>query len=183
MWRLMSSIASVIKSYLAIGCVLFISLLAGCATSPNTEYGQKTEHEQTVTVSSPVKNVPVTVSYQGGVFYRVQVNNTLPTEISLMWDESSYVTTTGVSVRLLHLPNKNDLPQNPPAKQASTPIAPDSKFQADFTGDEWLDCARRNCKPQPKNISKNARIVLAFKIKGKRVRWQGEIAFAQARQP
>lgn len=174
---LMSSTTTLLKSYSAILCVLACALLAGCATLPDTA------HQQTVTVSGPIKNIAIIVSYQGGVFYRVQVNNTLPAPINLLWDESTYVTTTGESVRILHLPNKDDLPKYPPAQQASSPIPPNSQFQADFTGDDWLDCARRNCTPQPKNSFKNAAIYLAFKIKGKRVRWQGEIAFAPPVRP
>ena len=182
-----------LKTAIAILYVFSAGLLCGCATSSKTAYEEKTEYdhitgqeqkialEQTVTVSSPVKNIPITVSYLGGVFYHVQVNNTLPIAINLAWDESTYVTTSGASVRILHVPNKNDLPQYPPAQQVSSAIPPNSQFQADFTGEDWLDCARRNCKPQPKNSVRNARIYLAFNIKGKRVRWQGEVSFAPPR--
>ena len=166
-----------IKSVLALACILLVSQLTGCETL------HQPDHDQTITVSNPIKNVPITVSYQGGVFYRLQISNTLPTVITLLWDESTYVTTTGESVRILHLTDRNDLPKSVPAQQASTPIPSNSKFEANFTGDEWLDCARRNCIPHPKNSVKKAGIALAFKIKGKRVRWQGEVAFAPPGQP
>lgn len=172
---------TMLKPYLAISGVLSATLLVGCATLHKTEH--KAEFEQLVTVSIPVKSVPVIVSYQGGALYRVQVNNTLSTAISLVWDESTYVTTTGESVRILRIQDKNDLPRYPPAQQASSHISPQSQFQADFTGENWLDCARRDCAPQPKDNLKNARIYLTFDIKGKRVRWQGEVAFAPPRQP
>jgi hypothetical protein len=166
-----------LKSYLVISCVISIALLTGCKTL------QKSEHEPIIAVASPVKNVPIIVSYQGSAFYHVQVNNTLPNTINLLWDESTYVTTTGKSVRILHLQSKHDIPTYPPAQQAPSPISPNSQFQADFTGEDWLDCARRNCTPQPQNSLKNAEIYLTFNIKGKRVRWQGEISFAPSRQP
>lgn len=166
-----------LKPYLAISGVLSATLLIGC-----TALHKAAEYEQIVTVARPVKSVPVTVSYQGGAFYRVQVSNTLPTAINLVWDESAYVTTTRESIRILHIRDKNSLPQYPPAQQASSLIPPDSKFQADFTGEEWLDCARRGCTPQPRNGLKNARIYLAFNIKGKQVRWQGEVAFVPPRK-
>jgi hypothetical protein len=166
-----------LKSYLAISCVLSITLLTGCKTL------LKPEHEPVVSVASPIKNVPIIVSYQGGAFYRVQVNNNLPTAIKLLWDESTYVTTIGESVRIIHLHSSYDIPPYAPAQQAPSPIPPNSQFQADFTGEEWLDCARRNCTPKPKNSLKNARIVLTFNIKGKRVRWQGKIAFAPPKPP
>ncbi len=177
MWCLMSSLVTMLKSYLAISCVLCAALLSGCGTL------HKIEQEQTITVSKPIKNVPIVVSYQGGVFYRVQVNNTLPSSIHLVWDESTYVTTTGESIRLLHLNSKYFLPEYAPAQQASSLISPDSQFEADFTGDDWLDCARRNCTPRPKNSVNNARIFLTFNIKGKIVRWQGDIAFVPPKKP
>lgn len=170
-----------LKPYLAITGVLAAMLLVGCATFHKKD--KEAEYEQVITVFRPVKSVPIIVSYQGGAFYRVQVNNTLPTAINLVWDESAYVTTTGGAVRILHIQNKNDLPRYPPAQQASSSIPPKSQLQADFTGEDWLDCARRGCTPQPKEGLKNARIYLAFNIKGKRVRWQGEIAFVPPKQP
>ena len=161
-----------IKSVVALVCIFLVTQLTGCETL------RQPDHDQTITVSNPIKNVPITVSYQGGVFYRLEISNTLPTAITLLWDESNYVTTTGESVRILHLTDKNNIPKSVPAQQSSTPIPSNSKLEADFTGDEWLDCARRNCTPHPKNSVKKAGISLAFKIKGKRVRWQGEVAFA-----
>lgn len=166
-----------LNPYLAISVVLAATLLAGCATS------HKVGHEQIVTELKPIEDVPITVSYQGGVFYRVQLNNNLPDAIRLIWDECAYVTTTGKTIRILHIPNKNDLPQHPPAQQDASLIAPNSQFQAVFTGEEWLDCAKRGCTPQPKYGDRNARIYLAVSLKDKRIRWQGEIAFAPPKQP
>ena len=168
---------TMIKPLVALGCILLILQLTGCETL------HQPDRDQTITVSNPIKNVPITVSYQGGVFYRLEINNTLPTAINLLWDESTYVTTSGESIRILHLIDKNNLPKSVPAQQASSLIPSNSKFESDFTGDEWLDCARRNCSPHPKNSIKKAGISLAFKIKGKRVRWQGEVTFAPPRQP
>ncbi len=119
-----------LKSYLAISGVLAATLLVGCATF------HKAGYEQIVTELRHVESVPIIVSYQGGAFYRVQLNNTLPYAINLVWDESAYVTTTGESVRILHVQNRNDLPKNPPAQQDSSIIYPNSQFQADFTGEE-----------------------------------------------
>ena len=143
----------------------------------------KVELQQVVTVSTGITNVPIIVSYQGGVFYRVQLKNNLKTEINLVWDASTYVTTTGKPIRLLHIRSKNELPKRSPAHQMSTRIAPNSKFQADFTGVSWLNCAKVNCKPKPKNGVKNAKMILTFNIKGKRVKWQGEISFTSIKQP
>jgi len=182
-----------LKPYLALSSILSSMLLIGCASLLKAEH--KTEHktgaaaapkavfEQLVTVSRPITGVPIIVSYQGGVFYHVQVTNTLPTTIHLVWDESAYITTTKKSVRLLHLLKRSELPQSPPARQSPSVIPSGAQFQADLTGGDWLDCARRNCSPQPKNGLVNARINLLFKINGKPVKWQGEVAFVETRQP
>ena len=187
-----------LKRYPAISSVLSAMLLIGCAALHKAapvveqkETGHKTEdkeehkaeYEQIVAVRKPVKGVPVTVSYQGGALYRVQVNNNLKTPISLEWDECAYATTAKESVRLIHIQSRNDLPPHPPAQQASSPILPNSQFNADFTGESWLDCVKRNCSPQPVNGIKNARMYLVFNIKGKRVKWQGEVAFVPPKQP
>lgn len=178
-----------IKPYLAISGILSAILLTGCASflkaahKAGEKAAPKTVYEPLVTVLKPIKGVPIIASYRGGVFYQVQATNTLPSPIRLVWDESSYITTAKKTVRLLHLPNRNELPQDPPAQQASTTIAPGAQFQTEFTGKDWLDCARRNCTPQPKNGQANALINLVFKIKGKRVKWQGEVAFVAAGQP
>ena len=187
------------KSYLAMISVLAALLLAACAGPPKVisegaqvqkknevvreEKKKEPEFEQVVTVLKPIVKVPILVSYQGGAFYHVEVNNTLPTVINLLWDESAYVNTRGESVRILHVQRKGDLSRDPPAQQASPPIAPDSHFQADFIGESWLDFARRGATPRPKDGLRKARIYLSFNINGRRVEWQGEVTFIPAKQP
>lgn len=160
--------------------MLSIVLLAsGCTLL--SEFGsrpeQKPEYAQVINVSKPIKGVPVTVSYLGGAIYRVEVSNDLQSEIELMWDESAYGTTTRESVRLMQVHDRHNLPQHPPAQQPPSLISPNSQFQADFTGDDWLACVRAGCSPQPRNDAKGARIYLTFSIKGEKAKWQGEITF------
>jgi len=170
---------SVISDLLAIMLVAGMVLIGGCSSLPGLEPKPepKPEYAQVITVAKPVKGVPITVSYLGGAIYRVQISNNLQNEIKLMWDESTYATTTKESVRLFHVQDKNNLPQYPPGQQTPSSIPPNSQFQADFTGDDWLACVRAGCSPQPRDDAKGARIYLAFNIKGKKVKWQGEVAF------
>ena len=175
--------------YLAVMSMLAAALLTGCAGLQNIknepvsrQNKKEPEFAQVVTVSKPIAGVPISVSYLGGAFYHVEVSNTLPTVINLLWDESAYVNTKRESVRILHIPKKTDLSRDPPAQQASPPIAPGSQFQADFIGESWLDAARRGVTPQPKDSLRKARIYLSFNIKGRRVEWEGEIAFIPVKQ-
>lgn len=152
------------------------------AEAPYEEKKKEPEFEQVVTVLKPIGKVPISVTYQGGAFYHLEVNNSLPTVINLVWDESAYVNTKGESVRILHVQKKSDISRDPPAQQASPPIAPDSQFQADFIGESWLDFARRGATPQPKDGLRKAKIYLSFNIKGKRVDWMGEITFVPVKR-
>lgn len=154
---------------------LGIALLAGCAGFPGKK--KTVEYEQVITVLKPIEQVSVTVSYQGGVFYRVQVNNGLPNAISLVWDQSTYVNTGGESVRLIRVPDRDNLPDQPGLPQADSPIAPASQLVADFTGESWMKLARSGTTPKPREGFKKGRIYLVFNIKGKTVDWQGEVAF------
>ncbi|MBI4937198.1 MAG: hypothetical protein HY846_03110 [Nitrosomonadales bacterium] len=170
--------------------LLAATLLAGCARLQNIKgelaSGQNQDEQKFdhfVTASRAIPGVSVWVTYQGGAVYHLEVGNTLPNVISLLWDESVYVDTKGESVRILHIPKMSDLPRDPPAQQASPPIAPDSRFRADFIGEKWLDAVRRGASPTPRDSTKKARLYLAFSIKGKRVEWQGEITFVPPRKP
>lgn len=176
--------------YLTVTGVFVAVLLTGCTGLRNMKNewsakqpGKEQEIGQVVTVLRPISGVPVSVTYLGGAFYHLEVTNTLTNVINLLWDESAYVDTNGGSIRLLCIPKRNDLSRDPPAQQSSPPIAPDSRFQADFIGESWLDAARRGATPLPKDSGRKARLYLAFNIKGKRVEWQGEIAFVPPRQP
>jgi len=189
----MNKFLATVKSYLPIACIFFAMLLSACTTGnykqpvlepqPEQQLDQVPvallNHGQTITTSKPIRNVPISISYLGSAIYHVQVNNTLQSEITLLWDRSSYLTTTGESVRLLRL-DLDNIPVTAPARQADSAISPHEQFQADFSGDDWLDCARRKCSPRAKNTLKTATIFLTFKINRKTIRWQGSIAFAPA---
>ncbi len=152
-------------------------LLSGCA---NLLKQKKTvEYQQVVTTLKPIDGVWVDVSYQGGVFYRVQVKNSLSSPIRLIWDHSSYVSTSAQSVRLVRILDRNHLPDNPRLPQADSPIAQGSQFSSDFVGESWLKLARSGATPKPRDGFKKARIYLYFDIKGRRVDWQGEVVFVQ----
>lgn len=170
------------KLFLTVAVALVVALLAGCAELGFNKKNE-VEYEQVVTVLKPIDRVSVVVRYQGGVFYRVQVNNGLPNAISLLWDESAYVNTGGESVRLIRVPDRSNLPDDVHLPQADSPIASGSRLLADFVGESWMTLARRGITPKPKDGFRKARIYLVFNIKGKRVDWQGEIAFVRKKQP
>ncbi len=168
-----------LKRFQSLVAMLIVLLLAGCAMLPVER--KDAAYEQVITVLSPVEQVSVAVSYQGGVFYRAQVKNNLPATIRLVWDESTYVNTGGESIRLIRVPDRDKLPSQPQLPQADSPIAPGSQLLADFVGESWMKLARSGIAPKPKQGSRKARIYLRFDIRGKRVDWQGEVAFVPKR--
>lgn len=169
------------KSYIVMATLAVVVMLAGCSMLSSSR--KKVEYEQIVTVLKPIEKVPITVSFQDGVFYRVKVNNNLPTSIKLMWDESAYVNTSGESVRIIRVLDRKNLPSNLQLRQADSPIAPGSQLQADFAGESWIEFARQGGIPKPKDSFRKARIHLLFNISGKRVDWRGEVAFVPKKQP
>ncbi len=157
-------------------------LLAGCAALPAA--GEKEpEYRQVITVLDPVDRVPVIVSYQGGGFYHIQVRNNQPDTIRLVWDESAYVNTSGESIRLIRVPDRDKLPAQPQLPQADSPVAPGSQLRADFVGESWLKLVQSGTTPKPKAGFRKARIYLKFDVKGKRSTWLGEVAFVPRKQP
>ena len=175
----------IISAKAAVMCaVLWLTACAGLFDLGGHQASmRREEYRQQVTVLKPVEGVPVLVSYQGGAIYRVQVNNTLPRVVNLVWDESAYVNTRGESIRLIYLPRRSDLARDPPAQQAALPIAPGTQLQAEFIGESWLDSARRGATPLPKDGLKKARLYLTFNIKGKHVLWRGEVTFIAPDKP
>ena len=176
-----------------VAVLLITTLLAGCPSVPGTGNPENpgspvssvppsAKAAQTISAVTPIKGVEVKVDYQDGVFYRVKVHNTRPSEIKLRWDESTYVSTDGRAVRILRVDNRSNLPEYATARQPSTPIASGAEFASEFTGEEWLSCARRNCSPTPKDRLAHAQIYLTFEIKGKQVRWQGDVVFTPPNQ-
>lgn len=166
-----------------IGFCIAVAMLAvaGCSTLPHAN--KEAGYDQVVTVLKPIEKVPVAVSFQGGAFYRVKVNNTLPVTINLLWDESTYVNTGGESVRLIRILDRQNLPDRPQLPQAGSPIAHGSQLQADFAGESWIELARRGGAPKPMESFRKAKINLLFNINGKRVDWRGEVAFVPKKQP
>lgn len=138
-----------------------------------------TEYDQVITVLKPIDRVSVRITYQGGLFYRVQVENKLPYPINLKWDDSVYVSTGGESVRLLRIADRSELPEHAQLPQAHSPIAPDAMLRTDFIGETWLKLSGSGISPKPGNKRKSAFIYLTFEIKDRPVLWQGEIAFVR----
>ncbi|HEU0282799.1 MAG TPA: hypothetical protein VFQ99_03375 [Gallionella sp.] len=169
------------KFYIAVATLAVAAMLAGCSELSSNR--RKVEYEQVVTVLKPIDKVPITVSFQDGVFYRVKVNNNLPTSINLVWDESAYVNTSGESVRIIRVLDRQNLPSNLELPQADSPIAPGSQLQADFAGESWVEFARRGGMPKPRDNFRKARIHLLFNINGRRVDWRGEVVFVPKKQP
>ncbi len=158
--------------------------LSGCAElglpnptqPPRAETTRASEYQQVITVLKPIDNLPVTITHEGGIRYRLQVKNNSSDLHKLIWDDSSYVSTSGISIRLIRLSGKK-IPDNVLAPQATAPIAAHSEYQTSFSGDRWIELAQEGGLPRPKDALRKGLFSLVFASRGKRLEWQGEMAF------
>ncbi len=148
--------------------ILLAILLAACA-GPG--------FEPVVTLLKPIDQVQVSVGYQAGAIYQVQIANELPDEISLVWNESVYVNTGGDATRLIHIASPQDLDQAPTPEQKHSAVAAHGRLRTEFVGESWIDYARRGVTPRPLYSDKKAKIYLSFHIHGKQVYWRAEVSF------
>jgi len=156
-------------------------MLSGCAGIPELAGGADKndgteDWGQLITVLKPIDNLPILVTYEGGIRYKVRASNMTGNMIKLIWDDSAYVSTGGQSIRIVHIPG-NELPSNGFCQQSSSPIAPYSELRTSFSGDRWIELVKSGGMPMPKDNFRKGRIYLTFEIKGQRVNWQGEVTF------
>lgn len=149
--------------------VVLLALQPGCVS---------TQYSQLVTERKPIPRVSVTTSYKAAGVYQVEVVNNTRNTITLLWNSSAYLNTSGETIRLVHLENAEVLPEVPPLLQRPSAIRRRGKLKTYFAGESWLDYSRRGVAPKPKNSDKKAVIYLAFEIEGKRIYWKGEVTFS-----
>lgn len=153
---------------------LFIaSFLAGCAGMMGGE-----KYQPLVVEQKSIPQVSVKVSYKEVGIYQVQVESDVPETISLLWDSSAYLNTSGDTIRLLHMESMDDFPQDTTQLQIPSVIRRGERFRTFFVGESWIDFSRRGVTPRPKDTASTAKIYLAFEMQGKKIYWKGEVSFA-----
>ena len=148
-------------------------LFAGCAS---------VKYSLLVTEQKLIPQVSVKVSYIDNGIYQVEVDSKLPDAITLQWNSSAYLNTSGGTVRIIHIEDVDTFPEQTPVEQEPSAIVHAKKLKTYFVGESWIDYARRGVTPKPRDSVKKAMIYLAFDIDGKRVYWKGEVSFQAAKR-
>lgn len=130
--------------------------------------------------------VALAVAHDGGGFWNLAVTNRLETAIEILWDESVYVTTTGVSLRLVR--DSAPLLMSTYTAQAPSPVAPESVFQATFTDEQmathvqlvyvhYYDWLPPPGPPRPIRPEGEARLHIVVRANDARHVWKARVRF------
>ncbi|NUQ67663.1 MAG: hypothetical protein HUU18_05230 [Phycisphaerales bacterium] len=142
-----------------------LSAVGGCAT-----------YKANVTNTRTVPGVEVQVAEAGGSFWAVIAKNNTNDVVKLVWDESTYVATTGESDRLLR--GKTRLIHSGQA-QPTSPIAPGSELREYCVRESAAEHAQ--FAGAPGDINKPARIILVFEIGGRKVMHESSVQFTKGK--
>lgn len=169
--------ALLLAMLLATGCAE-LPALPTLAESPKPADDKKiVQYEQTVAAIRPIKGLSINVVPTGDYFYRVQVKNSLPIPVKLLWDDSSLVSTDNKSTRIIRIADRNRLPDNTRQPQAESPIPRGAQFSTELTGESWIKLVRAGTPLKLANPAGKAKMFLLFEIQGKDVIWQGEVSY------
>jgi len=131
----------------------------------------------------PVREVPgldVSVAPSGNVGWQVNVRNTGSSSTKLVWDESTYVSTSGKTLgRLLRGQTKkihSDRAQPP------TPIPPGSTLSEWCVPEDHADVVGWG-NPKVDNPEAAGRLILVFEFDGgQKKRWEGSVSYENAKK-
>ena len=148
--------------------LLSLLLLNGCVTSTAPQY------RQNIVEVTPVPGLTVRITYLQTVFWAVGVRNDTEKPVRLIWDESAYITSTGISSRLIRSSTRIIDSAN---EQPASPVPPRATYNEAFTAERFVEYARYDITPQPTDPNATARMYLVFDVDGQRVGWEGEVSF------
>ncbi len=130
----------------------------------------------TVESTSRIAGLDIEVSRAGNDFWRVSAKNNTRYPVSLIWDESSYISTTGNSSRLVR--GKTRVIHSGQAQPAS-PIPPDSLLNEVFIREGLVGRTNAFYATPVGNPDNAARIYLMFDVNGKRIPWTASARFSK----
>lgn len=142
------------------------ALLPGCASNWKTE----------ISTYQPVPGVNVTIQHAQGAFWLLTATNQASSTVLLNWDESAYVSTTGVSSRLVR--GKTRVLHSGQA-QPSAPIPPGATISEYVIAESQIDAAKTGIMPPPGDPTKPGRFVLTFEINDRKQTYEARVLYSQ----
>ena len=109
--------------------------------------------DHTVNEITPVAGMEVAVAPAGVAAWRVSLKNNNPAAISIVWDESSFVSSTGVAGRLIRGETRTLDSANP---QPPSPVPPGSSYVGILLAEKLMDEEEAEAKYGNKYLSTGA---------------------------
>lgn len=176
----------------ALLCILFCALLipTGCSRGVNS---RRSAYRAVITPEISefdldffANAVALGVTHDGAGFWNLSMTNRLGTAVEIAWDESVYVTTTGISLRLVR--DSAPLLMSTYTAQAPSPVAPGSSFQATFTDEQtathvqlvyvhYYDWLPPPGPPRPIRPDGEARLHIVVRANDARHVWSARVRF------
>lgn len=124
---------------------------------------------------TPLEQIEIGVLHHKGVFWLINIVNKDPQlPITILWDKSSYTSSSGRSSRLVHVENKK---LRPSEEQQATPLLAQKSVEIIFTSEDLLPYADQESLPPPANPSASGLLKLALKKNGIHLFWHGSVQF------
>lgn len=139
--------------------VLLSILLTGCGI----------KFHQQISTTKSVENIRIKVSEAKGIYWDLSLINNNKGYVKILWDESAYVDTQGISSRLIREDNHKRLDQ----AQPPSPVPSGSTFSTKFTSEALL----KKGKIKPAHFDKTAKLYMALEVNGRRFNWEAKIYF------
>lgn len=159
------------KYFLKTGIVSIFSFFLLFAIFPLTIKA----YEQVINETSPVDQLAIEVKNDGGIFWAAEIHNKdVELPIAIIWDRSSYLSTSGRSSRLVP---KGNASVRPSAPQAPSKILAEQTEKILFTSEDLLPYAEKASAPNPNDPSLLGYISIALRKKGEVFFWRGSIKF------
>ena len=145
----------------AAACVVTLS---GCTT-----------WRATVTHMDNVPGIDASVEHRQGTLWQVKAKNTSNQPAKLVWDESSYVSTSGESSRLVR--GKTRVIHSGQT-QPPSPIPPNATITELFVPEMHISSSGASFyTPAPSDPSQEAQIYLMFEVNGRKTPWTARVRF------
>lgn len=158
------------KRYCIAFIILFtmVPILGGCSVG--------SQWDVTVESTSRIAGLDIEVSRANGDLWRVEAKNNTRSPVSLIWDESSYISTEGNSSRLIR--GKTRVIHSGQTQPAS-PIPPNSLLNEVFIREDLVGRSNSFYSVPVGNPDNAARIYLIFDLNGKRTSWTASIRYSK----
>ncbi|MBI4708207.1 MAG: hypothetical protein HY761_09855 [Candidatus Omnitrophica bacterium] len=158
--------------------LLLMLILSGCVTPQYRGY-QGPIYNENFTTLQKINGISITLVPIGSAWTVIIQNNT-DNMVKFLLDESSYVTTEGITQRLIRGQAKKI---HSDMQQPFMPIPPKSKFAEVLIPERIADNTAWMIPPKPSNLEKSGKLYFTLESNGIKNIWIEEIKFTEVKCP